>query len=301
MDTYEQITHCINIAADNAIPKTTRKVEGKKFGQKPNWWDTECQQSTQARSRALGEYKNQPTLENYLHYKKMAARARTITGRKKNCFIDFCETLNRDTPLTTIWKTFRRFSNFMSPTHRHRTEDQRWVEDLLNSLTTPIIPQEQPLPIEQQNMAPSTELNSTEFDYVIKHKKDSSSGLDGITYSMLRNLTEEVKNKLNHFFNKILRVQESIPLEWKNQLIIPIHKHGKDPNIHSSYRPIMLSSCVAKTFESIIKLRMEHTLENKDIFNTLQNGFRKGRGTNDNIIALDTEIYTAFTSNKKTI
>ncbi|XP_073967390.1 uncharacterized protein [Choristoneura fumiferana] len=44
---------------------------------------------------------------------------------------------------------------------------------------------------------------------------------------------------------------------WKNQIIIPLHKQGKDPLLPSSHRPIALSSCLLKILEHMIKKRLE--------------------------------------------
>ena len=122
--------------------------------------------------------------------------------------------------------------------------------------------------------------------------------MDNITYSMLQNLTLERGINLLDIFNNILRGEEEIPEEWKNQIVIPLIKENKDPNVYSFYRPITLTSCVAKTFESLIKNRIEHLLEKCNTFHSLQNGFRKGRVT-ENLVT--TEIYNVFSINNKTI
>jgi len=54
---------------------------------------------------------------------------------------------------------------------------------------------------------------------------------------MLNNLSDIGKEKLLLLFNKIW-MEGMIPKEWKESIIVPIRKPGKDPHNPSSHRPI---------------------------------------------------------------
>lgn len=87
-----------------------------------------------------------------------------------------------------------------------------------------------------------------------------------------------------------------IPSIWKQSVIVPILKRGKDPSNPSSYRPIASTSQLGKTIERMVTDRLNHFLESKDLFSTYQNGFRKGRGTMDSVLCLESEIRKAQTN-----
>lgn len=120
----------------------------------------------------------------------------------------------------------------------------------------------------------------TELNNALRKLGKSSPGGDGICYSMLENLTDKGKEVLMCLYNKVW-TEGIIPRGWKESIIIPIKKPGKDPQIPSSYRPIALTSQMGKTMERIINDRLVYTVETKGLIQNYQSGFRRGRGTMD--------------------
>ena len=100
---------------------------------------------------------------------------------------------------------------------------------------------------------------------------------------------------------------ESIPTEWRQGIVVPLHKDGdeRDP---MNYRGITLLSIVGKVFTRVLNNRLTKFAERKT-FGIVeeQGGFRPERGTEDQIFIL-TEVlkarsgrttYTAFIDVKK--
>ena len=56
-------------------------------------------------------------------------------------------------------------------------------------------------------------------------------------------------------------------------------------------------SCLTKTFERLIKLRLDWLLKN-NLLPQNQYGFRPGRGTTDTMVHLVTDVQIALTENK---
>lgn len=123
---------------------------------------------------------------------------------------------------------------------------------------------------------------------------DSSStpGRDRVCYSMLDHLSVESKRTLLHLYNKVWE-EGVLPRCWKESIVVPIRKPGKDPRIPSSYRPIALTSQIGKTLERMVNNRMVFFLESKGLIHDYQSGFRKGRSTMDPIIALEDAVRRA--------
>ena len=80
--------------------------------------------------------------------------------------------------------------------------------------------------------------------------------------------------------------------------MIPIWKKGKDKGKTTSYRPISLTSCVSKTMERIINLRMKWYLESEAIIVNQQAGFRQCHSTEDQATYLSQEIEDSFQDKK---
>ncbi|CAH2008893.1 unnamed protein product [Acanthoscelides obtectus] len=90
---------------------------------------------------------------------------------------------------------------------------------------------------------------------------------------------------------------------WSNECNIAVEKllkPGKPEHHQDSYRPIALASCVLKTYERLIKNRLEFYLEKNQLLPSSQYGFRKGRSTQDLLIKLTTDIQIGFSNNTHT-
>lgn len=81
-------------------------------------------------------------------------------------------------------------------------------------------------------------------------------------------------------------------------MIIPIPKAGKDPSNVQSYRPISLTSCVAKTIGRLIKNRFADWLERNDNLSAVQAGFRKMRSAEDQLLRVVQSVSDGFNAKK---
>ena len=91
------------------------------------------------------------------------------------------------------------------------------------------------------------------------------------------------------------------PESWELATIIPIPKPGKDHAEPNSYRPIALTSCLCKTLERMINVRLVWYLESNNLISPVQSGFRSERRTNDNLVRLETFIRDAFVAKQHVV
>ncbi|GFS82362.1 putative RNA-directed DNA polymerase from transposon X-element [Trichonephila clavipes] len=125
-----------------------------------------------------------------------------------------------------------------------------------------------------------------ELKRALSSAHNTSPGPDGISYVLLRHLSEDSLVSLLYLFNRIWR-EQVYPTQWQEAIVIPILKPGKDPKNPLSYRPIALTSCLCKTLERMVNARLVYQLEKNKCIPLFQSGFRKGRSTLDNIIQLE--------------
>lgn len=114
-------------------------------------------------------------------------------------------------------------------------------------------------------------------------RKNSSSGKDDIDYETIRNFPEQIKTIYLRILNKIW-TKIDIPKAWKTYQVFFIDKANKE-----KVRPIALS-CLGKITERIINKRMSWWAESNNILDTNQNGFRRGKSCEDNLLKITTDM-----------
>ena len=113
-------------------------------------------------------------------------------------------------------------------------------------------------------------------------KNNKAPGDDDIPYELIKNLGNGAKRLILHMYNAIWR-GKPIPQAWRTAVIKPLLKDGKDPETPESYRPISLTDCLGKILEKVIADRLSAYMEEKELFNECQAGFRQERCTADQV------------------
>ena len=108
---------------------------------------------------------------------------------------------------------------------------------------------------------------------------NKASGGDGIPVELFHILKDDAVKALHSICQQIWKTQQW-PQDWKRSVFIPIPKKGNAKE-GSNYRTIALISHASKVMLKILQARLQQYLncELPDV----QAGFRKGRGTRDQI------------------
>ena len=123
--------------------------------------------------------------------------------------------------------------------------------------------------------------DSIEFTPEIVNEKilnlpnSKSPGPDGWPIPLIKSLSECISIPLSIIFNKSFN-SGSLPNDWKNAQVIPIHKKGAR-NQACNYRPVSLTSIFSKFMESIIKGHLISHLLANNILSDHHFGFIPGR------------------------
>ena len=134
----------------------------------------------------------------------------------------------------------------------------------------------------------------------IKKSKDTTPGPDNIHYRILKNLPDCTLTLLLNIINKHWDDQ-TFPDSWREAILLPIPKPGKDSTNPNNFRPIALTSCICKTVERMVNERLVHFLEKHNLLTKYQAGFRHERSTIDQLVRLDTYIRDAFVKNEHVV
>lgn len=301
LSVYFEFTSCLLAAADDSIPL---KGVHRDWLPSPPWWDGECTAMVKQRKEAENKYASNLNMDNFLNYKKTCAQTKRLLSSKKRIgWKRFCENLSPRTSASLVWKKIKAFRKSQSVFSPSSNDTSPWLEDFINKLAPPFVPYLDNFP--NSNLPPSTDRMNEPFSFselicALDNLHDSSPGIDGIPYSFITNSSNLSKKIFLNIINYIFSTGD-VPETWKTQIIIPILKPGKDPLDSSSYRPIALSSVLAKIMEHLIKNRLEWILENRGLLSKSQFGFRRGMGTIDSLSIFTSDVRLAFSKNNHVI
>jgi hypothetical protein len=121
-------------------------------------------------------------------------------------------------------------------------------------------------------------------------KTGKSAGGDGIYNEMLKNIPLCTVKTLLTLINDSWRTGEC-PVDWRTAIIIPILKPRKPANCPESYRPVALTSCIAKVMERLVADRLSYFLESKGLLSPCQAGFRRGRSTEEQLARVCQDVF----------
>ena len=108
---------------------------------------------------------------------------------------------------------------------------------------------------------------------------NKASGDDGIPVELFQILKDDAVKVLHSICQHIWKTQQW-PQDWKRSVFIPIRKKGNAKEC-SNYRTIALISHSSKVMLKILQARLQQYV-NRELPD-VQAGFRKGRGTRDQI------------------
>ena len=108
---------------------------------------------------------------------------------------------------------------------------------------------------------------------------NKASGGDGIPVELFQILKDDAVKVLQSICQQIWKTQQW-PQDWKRSVFIPIPKKGNAKE-YSNYHTIVLISHTSKVMLKILQARLQQYL-NREL-PEVQAGFRKGRGTRDQI------------------
>ena len=126
--------------------------------------------------------------------------------------------------------------------------------------------------------------------------KGKASGPDNIVVEHLLNLPESARNALLLELSRLILSGES-PREWRMATVVPLLKPGKTANKLDSYRPVSLTSVIAKLAERLVLNRLQPIVN--DLLSPEQLGFRPHRSSEDALAYVCQNIYEGLESKNR--
>ena len=101
---------------------------------------------------------------------------------------------------------------------------------------------------------------------------------------MLKKSLPQISKALEIIFNKSISTN-TFPANWKSAVIIPVYKKGDIYNM-ANYRSISRLPVISNVFEKLINEQLKLFMQNHNILNNAQHGFRKKKSTETALLQL---------------
>ena len=266
----------------------------KSFSPSKPWFDNACSRAVQARERAYQTFIRSRSDLTFRAFIAARNRCKAQIRRAKKSFVMRKKSRLTSSPTTSsFWSLSKSISNNFCKSGfppLFRSDDTIAVSpadkaNLFGSLFSANSS------LDDSNVAspPTLPLNNPMSPPIISERRvrralcslktNKAYGPDGIPPRILREFANELAPVLCRLFRLILKTG-TYPSSWKHTLVQPVPKKGDRSN-PSNYRPIALSSAIAKVFESILNSHFLHHLEKNLLLSDHQYGFRKARSTGD--------------------
>ena len=117
-----------------------------------------------------------------------------------------------------------------------------------------------------------------EVSHFIKTMKKKAPGESKIGHQIIKQLPDNIIECIQNIYNASLACGY-FPKIFKSAILRLIPKEGKDATLPHNYRPIALLDNIGFFFEKIINNRLRHYLEENNLYNNQQYGFRQSKST----------------------
>lgn len=118
------------------------------------------------------------------------------------------------------------------------------------------------------------------LEVFLKIPSGKAPGPDEISPEITKLLIKTAPDFFLNLFNDQLK-KGTFPNIWKNARLVLIEKEMKPGDTEKSYRPICLLDILGKTYEKLIKLRLENEVRKTGGLSPTQYGFTPGKSTVD--------------------
>jgi hypothetical protein len=133
-----------------------------------------------------------------------------------------------------------------------------------------------------------------------KLKTNKATGEDQIDNMILKNISRKTTVQLTYIINSILKLNH-FPDQYKTAIVVPIPKAGKSLNKKENFRPISLLNSISKVIEKIMYRRFNTFLDEHNITQDSQFGFKNHHNTTQQIARISNDILLNFNQDKNTV
>lgn len=129
------------------------------------------------------------------------------------------------------------------------------------------------------------DLNEEEIYNAKRLKLKKAAGIDELPMEIWKFGGSSVIKGIKEVIKKVWKNKKMLE-DWNVSVVVPIYKKGNHEKTEN-YRGISLLCTAYKIYAEILRSRLKEEIERRKLLPESQGGFRKGRGTIDNIFILN--------------
>ena len=312
---FQKLLERFDRACQDSMPINSNK--GKLYPK--TWWSESLTRTRNERESAYRRFKRNPTDQNKMRWKVARAhQRRAIREHKRTSWKSKVNSITVNTRPAELYEFIRNIQGFecrklhvlkdgnnvyqdkqeiankLASTLSHTSSTTNYSPAFLQTKTN-VENELAGLSFDEESESQyNSNFTIDELNHALKSlKRNSAPGPDEIYNQMITELPQNAKEHLLYLFNKVWSSAD-LPNFWKESIVIPIPKPGKDHSNALNYRPISLTSSICKLMERMINERLLSFLESKYLLSKYQCGGRKQKSTIDHLVRLETVIRSTF-------
>ena len=281
-----QISNLFTNAAQKSF-KTSRA-----YLQKSNldklWFGTECKNARDAYHKAKSSHQKSPSVMNKQELQNKSRKYKRTMNKhiRKHKFQtkQKLRKLNKHKP-KEFWKIINNLEKKSEDASLPINQFYEYFKEL-NALPDTHENIEPNINIHDNDEIINSPITREEITKCAKQLKNNKAfGNDNILNEHIKTTLALMLPIYEKLFNLVFD-SGSIPCSWVEGVIRPIYKRSGDKHNPDNYRPISILSCLGKLFTSILNSRLTKFLEENDILEENQAGFREGYSTSSHIFVV---------------
>ena len=309
---WEYLIDTINEKIDVMCPLKKRMVRDKN----EPWLTNEILEAIYDKDRAWKKAKKTKDNDDVTHAKRLRNEVKNMVKQAKANFVqDYLE--DEGTSSKKFWEKVQYVTNSKSHSPQINMVDiqtghpisKSETPEYINNFFTNIGPK-----LAQtfnkawvDDLPPTEHCHLEEFVFVerdiIEVVKEidlsKSASVDNLSTRVLKDAFEYLVKQLMHMFNCSLTTC-SFPDNWKKATVVPLQKSGDKTNVNN-LRPVSLLPLPGKLLERLFHKKVSKYLDDNELLNEGQNGFRKGRSTVGTVAELTDDILLGINNKDYTL
>jgi len=193
-----------------------------------------------------------------------------------------------------LWKNLKRFGVSPTCTNLCDEDPDSLNRKFLSHNSSNVVP----LPSSFNQINQTSFRNSRKFSFyfgsILTHIKSNSAGVDGICLKFLKLCADFVLHPLCHIINSAFTLS-TFPDAWKQAKVIPVYKSQNE------FRPISILPLLLKIIEKIMLLQISKFVNEENLLNIYQSGFRSGHSCTTALLKIINDIGEAIIKDKVSI
>ena len=286
---WEAFKEIIEGLQRECIPvKTLRKSKNK-----PLWWNNEINEKIKIKRKYFKEYKSFKIKLDEEQYENLLKEVTKIIRKSKrlkeiSVAKDRCSNPKKFYGYYKYNNKSKQSIGPLKDSQGNFTSSDNEIVDLLNAHFSSVFQEDNgrnnEITIKENNkFFNNIDISREEIkQLILKSDSNKSMGPDNIHIRVLKEGIDNFSEALAMLYSKSI-VSGEIPDDWKEANVTALFKKGEksDPE---NYRPISLTSVVSKLLEKLIKKSLVLYLENNNLLNESQHGYRNHRSCLTNLL-----------------